>query len=282
MGQSWSRVVDDLVRNGSAATLQWEGLTLRTHFQPVHGVLRAECAGYEALLRATDAGGRILNPRDLFARARRDGRLVVLDRACRALHLRNFAIVDPGAGRLFLNVEPDAAIADATTVREFGDLIRYYGLTPKRVCLEILETGCASEAELGEAVEAYREIGSGIAMDDFGVGCSNFDRLAALRPNLVKIERSVLSAAVGDGKSRGMLPPMVEVLREAGAKVVIERVESAQEAMLAIDSGANYLQGNYLASPAAAIPSDDFTVQVVRKLRSIRRAAPAASAPIGD
>ncbi len=279
MGQSWSRVVDDLVRSGSAASLQWDGVTLRTHFQPIHGVRHGECAGYEAFVRATGADGRPIDPKELLARAASEGRLVVLDRACRALHLRNFAMVDPGEGKLFLNVEPNAAAEDAGCVREFADLIGYYGLAPRRVCLDILEHACASEERLAAAVAAYRQIGVTIAMDDFGMGRSNFDRLARLRPNLVKVERSMLVAAVGEGKSKGMLPPVIRLLRESGAQVVVECVESAQEALLAMDSGAAFLQGNYLASPGAGIPTDDFGEQVMRKLRSLRRAMAEA---IGD
>lgn len=270
MGQSWSRVVDDLVRNGSSASLQWEGVTLRTLFQPIHGVQSAEPVGYEAFVRAFDEAGHSLPVKQLFVRATREGSLVTLDRACRALHLRNFATVEPGAGKLFLNVEPDSAIEDLDNVREFADLVRYYGLSPKRVCLEITENNCAAEDRLAEAVAAYRDNGMSIAIDDFGVGCSNFDRLAALRPNLVKVERSMISAAVGEGKSRGMLPPMIDLLRESGSQVVVERIESAGEALLAIDSGALFLQGNYFTSPSPVILPDDFGAQVLRKLRGIR------------
>lgn len=270
MGPSWSRAVEDLVRNGSSASLHWEGVALRTLFQPIHGVRSAECVGYEAFVRAVDASGRAVSPKELFARAARGGRLADLDRACRTLHLRNFAMVDPGQGRLFLNVEPEAAIADLEAPRDFADLIRYYGLEPRRLCVEIVETACRDEERLPEAVACYREMGAMIAVDDFGAGCSNFQRLAALRPHLVKVERSMIAAAVGEGKSKGMLPPMIAMLRESGAQVVVERVESAPEALLAIDSGAAFLQGNYFTSPAPVLLPDDFGSQVLRKLRGLR------------
>ena len=267
--QSWSRVVDDIVRSGSSASLRWNGATLATHFQPVYSIRRTDCEGYEALVRATDEAGRPIEAEALFAKAAREGELLLLDRACRALHLRNFATVDPGRGKLFLNVMPDAAIGDADCAREFGDLIRYYGLVPKRVCLEILEHGCRDELELVEAVAAYREIGASIAMDDFGMGCSNFDRIAALRPDLVKVERSMLAEAVGDRKARGLMIPLFDLLRESGAQIVVERIESATEALMAIDAGASFLQGNYLAGPTAQLDRDEFSAAVIAKLLSV-------------
>ena len=267
--QSWSRVVDDIVRSGSSASLRWNGVTLATHFQPIYSIRRSDCEGYEALVRATDEAGRPIEAEALFAKAAREGELLSLDRACRALHLRNFATVDPGNGKLFLNVMPDAAIEDARCVREFGDLIRYYGLVPKRVCLEVLEHGSRSEPELAEAVSAYRGIGLAIAMDDFGVGCSNFDRIAALRPDLVKVERAMLAEAVGDRKARGLMIPLFDLLRESGSQIVVERIESATEALIAIDAGASFIQGNYLAAPAAKLDRDEFSAAMIRKLLSV-------------
>lgn len=267
--QSWSRVVDDIVRSGSSASLRWNGFTLATHFQPIYSIRRTDCEGYEALVRATDGNGRPIDAEALFAGAAREGELLLLDRACRALHLRNFATVDPGRGKLFLNVTPDAAIDDASCAREFGDLIRYYGLIPKRVCVEVLQHGCRNELELAEAVCAYREIGLFIAMDDFGTSCSNFDRIAALRPDLVKVERTMLAEAVGDHKARGLMLPLFDLLRESGAQIVVERIESATEALMAIDAGATFLQGNYLAAPAARLERDEFSAAMIRKLLSV-------------
>jgi EAL domain-containing protein (putative c-di-GMP-specific phosphodiesterase class I) len=164
---------------------------------------------------------------------------------------------------------PDAAIADASCAREFSDLIRYYGLVPKRVCLEVLEHASRDELELAEAASVYRESGISLAMDDFGTACSNFDRIAALRPELVKVERSMLAQAVGDRKSRGLMIPLFDLLREAGAQIVVERIESANEALMAIDAGATFLQGNYLAPPAVVLERDEFSAAMVRKLLTV-------------
>jgi EAL domain-containing protein (putative c-di-GMP-specific phosphodiesterase class I) len=269
---SLSRVAEDLVRAGRGESLQWEGVTLWTHFQPIYSVRRAGCFGYEALIRAADMDGVAIRPDRLFevALARGDGAL--LDWICRALHLRNFASVDPGDRTLFINVHPQAALGDAGCAREFDHLIRYYGATPKRICVEILESACDDEGMLREAVAAYRELGASIAMDDFGIGRSNFDRIVALRPEMVKIDRSVLNEAVGDDKARRMLPGVIELLHEAGAQVAIEGVESANEALIAMDSGADHLQGHYFAAPSANPADDGLTKRIFAELLRMRGA----------
>lgn len=280
MAHSLSRVAEDLVRAGRGESLQWEGVTLWTHFQPIYSVRRAGCTGYEALIRAADLDGVAIRPDRLFevALARGDGAL--LDWICRALHLRNFASVDPGDRTLFINVHPQAALGDASCAREFDHLIRYYGATPKRICVEILESACDDEGMLREAVAAYRELGASIAMDDFGIGRSNFDRIVSLRPEMVKIDRSVLNEAVGDEKARRMLPGVIELLHEAGAQVTIEGVESANEALIAMDSGADHLQGHYFAAPSANPADDGLTKRIFAELLRMR-GAPKLSA-VGD
>lgn len=263
--QSWSLVAEDRLRSGSAASLQWDGVTITTHFQPILRIRPVECAGYEALVRAVDALGQPVDPETLFRRALVAGRLVELDRTCRALHLRNFATVDPGEGRLFLNVHPDAAVADLASMSEFGGLVRYYGLAAKRVCIEIMENACAREEELADAAAAYRAIGAMVAIDHFGTGRSNFDRVTALRPPLVKLRRSVIAEAVGAAKSGRRVDSVIELLREAGAQVVLEGVESADDALLALDAGAAFVQGNYLASPSPRIDDDDLGARMMHK-----------------
>lgn len=264
--ENWSRVAEDLLRAGSATSLQWDGLTIATHFQPIFRLGPVECAGYEALLRAVDADGEPVDPQAIFRKALAGGRLVELDRTCRALHLRNFATVDPGEGRLFLNVHPDAAVEDLANTREFDTLIRYYGLGAKRLCVEILPNACLREERLADAASAYRALGITVAVDHFASGSSNFDRVAAIRPPLVKLRRSVIADTVGRAKAGRRVDAVIELLREAGAQVVLEDVETAPDAMLAIASGAAYAQGNYLASPSPRADGEALGASMLREL----------------
>jgi EAL domain-containing protein (putative c-di-GMP-specific phosphodiesterase class I) len=249
---SFSRAAEVLVRAGGSAALAWEGATVTTHFQPIYCVRRQACTGFEALARVHDAGGESINSEDFFARDHAAGRSM-LDWACRALHLRSFATVDPGDRTLFINVHPEAAVRDARRGRDFADLIRYYGLAPKRVCIEILEHPCSDEGLLREAVQGYRALGASIAMDDFGVSGSNFDRVAALRPDLVKIDKSILAGAIGKEKAKRVLPTMIEVLHEYEVRVAVEGIESRAGAAAAIEARADYVQGFYVAVPGAEL-----------------------------
>jgi EAL domain-containing protein (putative c-di-GMP-specific phosphodiesterase class I) len=250
--RSLAQAAEERVRAAGGATLRWEGATLSSRFQPIFSVHRGTCAGFEALIDAREDGGEKIAPDHLFSRTERASR-ALLDWTCRALHLRNYATVDPGDRALFINIHPEAAIRDARRGREFAGLIRYYGLFPNRVCVEILETLCSDEAALVEAVNSYREVGASIAMDDFGVGCSGFGRVIALKPDIVKIDRSLLARSMGDEESKRALPQMIEALHEAQARVAIEGIESEPEARFAIAARADYMQGNFLCPPRALV-----------------------------
>ena len=68
-----------------------------------------------------------------------------------------------------------------------------------------------------------------------------------------------------------MLPAVIEILlHEAGAKVVIEGIEDATEALLAIESGADFLQGFYFATPGATLHDDALTERILRELVRMR------------
>lgn len=252
MTRDGMHAAEALVRASGQASLEWEGASLTTHFQPIYSVRRESCLGFEALVRVWDEHGAPRCTEELFA-STPDSSRSLLDWTCRAMHLRNYATVDPGDRTLFINIHPEAAVRDARRTREFAELVRYYGLTPKRVCVEILEAPCSSEKLLREAVEGYRDLGVTIAMDDFGVGCSNFDRVVSLRPDVVKIDRSILAGAAGKDKARRMLPAMIELLHDLHAKVGVEGIETKAAAILAIEAKADYLQGHFFATPQSRL-----------------------------
>src|SRR5450631_3545254 len=66
---SLAHAAEELVRASGGPSLQWEGASLTTHFQPIYCVRRAACLGFEALVRVSDDSGAMVSPEELFARA---------------------------------------------------------------------------------------------------------------------------------------------------------------------------------------------------------------------
>lgn len=236
--------------------MQWEGLRLATHFQPLYCVRHAKCHGFEARVHATDAAGASPRPDELRA-ATPQSRRTLLDWTLRALHLRNFARVDPGDRILFLGVHAQAAMDEGQGGLGLGELIRYYGLVPQRVCVEILEASRADEGLLREAISSYRALGVAIAIEDFGAALSSYERIARLRPDIVKIGRPLLSQAVIGGiRARRVLAASIELLHDAKARVAIADIENAVEAGVALDVKADFVQGMHFCAARAKLPDE--------------------------
>ncbi len=92
-----------------------------------------------------------------------------------------------------------------------------------------------------------------IAVDDFGAGQSNLDRLLGdLRPDLVKLDGELIRA-ISHGTEQLILPKLVSLLHQAGMLVVVEGVETTEELILAVESNVDFAQGYLLGRPAAEI-----------------------------
>src|SRR5215216_208403 len=166
---SFGEVAREVVRAEGGGRFAWEGVTLSSVFQPIHSVEHGSAVGDEALARVQARGAQSVRVRDMFA-SLDAARCVHLDWTCRALHLRNYAVFDRGDRDLFLNVHPAALAADPDGGRDLAELVRFYGLEPGRVVLELLEMDGGAEDQLNAAVRTHRRYGFTIAMDHFGEG----------------------------------------------------------------------------------------------------------------
>jgi EAL domain-containing protein (putative c-di-GMP-specific phosphodiesterase class I) len=234
----------------SRAAPMFAGLALSSCYQPIYCAANQAIHGYEGLLVAIDDHGRPVPAKQIFEQAHGRSEGIYLDWLARALHLRGFSRLGEDRGRLYLNVTPDAAIEDSRVASVFVGMLAEYGVRPDDVVVEILETGVAEECRLAEAVRFYKALGFVVALDDFGVGVSEMERVWRLQPDIVKIDRAVIRAASRDAHAVRVLRSVVRMLHDCGARVVIEGIEDRRDALLALDTNADYLQGFHLARPS--------------------------------
>ncbi|MCC6302463.1 MAG: EAL domain-containing protein [Gammaproteobacteria bacterium] len=247
-----------LYQDAGCTYARFNGLRLGSYFQPIFSLAHQRVVGFEALMRATDPEGRPRGPHEVFDGTRGHTDTVVLDRLCRAIHLYNFARQDTGSAWLFLNINP-RVIAEGRRPGSFLQArLEQLELPPQRVVIEVVEAALTDETLLVDAVRRYRDLGCLIAIDDFGAGHSNFDRICRLRPDIVKLDRSIVAQAAVDPGIRSIVPGMVSLLHESGSLVVMEGIETEYEAMVAMDADADFVQGYYFARPMpqAAVVSE--------------------------
>jgi diguanylate cyclase (GGDEF)-like protein len=229
---------------------RWDDYYLTSHFQPLYSLSHQKQVGFEALLRGEEEDGTLVPPVVLFA-PRPLSDEGALDRASHAVHLRNARRLITCDAWIFLNILPATFVADGYA-DQLASLARSAGLEPDKIVLEILESHGGSVDDMSRAAARYREFGFLIAVDDFGAGQSNLDRLFRIRPDFVKLDGELIRATM-PGSQQSILPKLVSLLHQAGMLVVVEGVETTEELILAVESNIDFAQGYLLGRPSAQI-----------------------------
>lgn len=238
---------------------RFEQYSFASHFQPIFSPAHGRAVAYEALIRAADVHGQPIAPLDLFARFTDPEARVALDRECRRRHVRRFLELGEQEAWLYLNIDPYVATEGNRFGSFFCALLEDAGLAAHRVAVELIETPYADRERLESAIEYYRTLGCLIVIDDFGAGHSNFDRIWRLRPDVVKIDRGMTARVARDPLVRRMFQGIVATLHEAGALVCVEGIETEEEAVCALEAGADLMQGYFFARPAPTLVAADFS-----------------------
>ncbi len=225
-------------------------LSVTSLFQPIFSLAHNRIVGYEALMRPADQEGREVPPLDVFRRAGDLAVLGTLEGVAHAVHVQNFLALGEPQGWLFLNVDATVFLESARWPNLLERLLEQLGFPAHRVVMEVLEQRVTDEIRLQDAVRFFRDRGFVIALDDFGAGHSNFDRIWTLQPDIVKLDRSMTAQAGGNPRVRRMMPVMVSLLHEAGSLVLMEGIETEAEALMAMDADADFVQGYFFGRPS--------------------------------
>ncbi len=227
--------------------LQEERLTIV--FQPIFDSLNGTVMGYEALTRGPKDHS-LHSPVQLFDTAESVGLLSELELLCRKLAIKRFAELQL-VGNLFLNVSPYTIGQNSHPHGETLNLVKYYGLKPNKIVIEVTEKFEAEDPSLlKESLEHYRSFGFKIAIDDLGTGHSGLRQWAELRPDIVKIDRYFISGCQHNIVKRELLRTIFELGRATDVEIIAEGIEESDEFLMLSNLGMKYAQGYLLAMPA--------------------------------
>jgi EAL domain-containing protein (putative c-di-GMP-specific phosphodiesterase class I) len=237
-----------------------------TYFQPIlsarqRSVIGAEAlsrgvVGVEALTRGTNglaaitSDGQLISPNTLFRMAAAEGLTLKLDQLCRETAIRSFAALERHEDLiLFLNVETSTVENDSAGPDEILDCARNVSLSPRNIAIEILESAFHNADRLAERLTQFRDHGFLLVLDDIGTGYSNLDRIALIKPDVLKLDRNLIRGIEMDYHRQETFKSLVQLARRIGALVVAEGVETQQQAIIALELGADLLQGFLLGKP---------------------------------
>jgi len=219
----------------------------RSAYQPIFSPTHQKLVGFEALVRVTREQQPV-SPAELFKRADNSNQTVELDSFLLHRHLEQFSGHSMPVW-LFLNINPETCIHPASSLDRLVDHCRTCGIAPDRVVLELVETASDNPGALLKFIHMAKNKGFRIAIDDFGMGDSNFERLWRMDPMIVKLDRSLLVNAEQHHRARLLLESLVRMIRESGSLVLLEGIESDSQARIALATEADLLQGFLIGRP---------------------------------
>lgn len=226
---------------------------LTSHFQPIVSAKRPEQVfAYEALLRGFSETGQLVPPDRLFGSARDAGLLPQLDLAARRTAMREAARFSR-VERVFVNINPAAIYDPRSCLSATLDLVG--SLSHDRIVIEIVESDRVEHSgHLHALVEAFRDQGFGIALDDFGSGYSSLNLLHELRPDFLKLDRKLVQAVHQDRYKALIVEQLFELTRLLGIRTIAEGIEEEAEWRWVEAHGADFVQGYLFARPATPPP----------------------------
>ena len=223
-------------------------------YQPVIDLATGRVTGAEALLRWRHPTRGLVGPCDLIPVLEETGLIAVagrwvLEQACRQ------AAAWRGLGRdidIAVNISPRQLEGEGV-LDDVRSVLAITGLDPSALIIEITESTLLHDmATVTACVAGLKELGVRLALDDFGTGCSSIACLRQLPVDILKIDRSFVSASTTSEEAGALLRMLVQLGRSLELTVVAEGVEHPEQLAQLAHEGCHEAQGFLFARPLEA------------------------------
>ena len=208
--------------------------------QPLVDLTDGRVVGVEALARFQDGRG----PDQWFREAQACGLGHQLDALAFETALALFDELPPDVF-LSVNAGPELLLDP-----RFRRALQRSGLPLHRLVIEITEHAAVADyAALNRAIDALREHRVRFAVDDTGAGYASFNHVLQIRPDVVKLDRGLITGVESDPARRSLVTALVLLALELGASVTGEGVETLGQLEALETLGVDHGQGYLLARP---------------------------------
>jgi EAL domain-containing protein (putative c-di-GMP-specific phosphodiesterase class I) len=207
--------------------------------------------GYEALVRWLRKG-QLIPPMEFIPLAESSGLIGpltdwVVAEACRA----TAAWGEPG-DRPWVSVNlPSSQLVRQDLVAYLARTLEASGMSPNRLVIELTESSLADIDVARPAIERLSQIGVRLAIDDFGTGYSALSYLARLPIDILKIDRSFVTALEDEGPEEAIAAAIIGLAKRLGLTTIGEGIETLPQLDRLAALGCDLGQGFYLGRPAA-------------------------------
>ena len=217
-----------------------------SYFQPIVNNLTLEVEKYESLVRIVEESGRVLSPfhfLDVAKKGRYYSKItrIVLENSFLALSQTDKSI---SINLSVFDIERDE-------IREcIYTLLQTYQKESHRIVFELLESDDIKDFNLIKTfIQSVKRFGVKIAIDDFGTGYSNFERLLEYKPDIIKIDGSLIKNIQTNRHNRSIVEMIVTFAKKQHIQTIAEFVENEEIFHIVQALGIDYSQGYAFGKP---------------------------------
>ncbi len=222
----------------------FEGIEIRSHLQPIFSAKTQDIIGFEALCRGFK-NNNMIYPAELFKLASDLGKLSELEDTCRYSAIDYYKNIKQENKIIFINLDM-SAIKDKDSLEKF--IFNIEGVNFNYVCIEIIESKINFRL-LIYAISLFRYYGFLVALDDFGTGHSNYNRLSIIKPDILKLDMSLIRDIYLSTEKQYIVKSLVNLMHNIGGLALAEGVEQEEEFFSCMDIGVDMFQGFLFSKP---------------------------------
>jgi len=239
------------------------------HFQPILSADSKTVYSYEVLGRYIDDNGEVQSLGPFFSDANTSNEEALrIDRLVRRYAMKKYA-EEKRDEYLFINIRLIwlTQYTDRPELMETLQLAKEFGIPLEKLVIEITEEEFnASDAYL-RAIIHYKTIGCRIALDDYGKDASDIERLAKLKPDIIKINMDYIHNSENSYHYREYLRSIADFAESVGIEVLYEGIETQRQLDICMSLKGRFYQGFLIARPQpsmldAVINNTDFSASI--------------------
>ncbi|WP_284036765.1 EAL domain-containing protein [Neobacillus sp. 114] len=227
---------------------------LDTFFQPILKLESGETVGYEALNRPI-ATNLFPNTDTFYEFVGQSNQVFLFECFCRNISLKRFINRLKGNVRqrtslLFINIHPNVLLDSNYQSGETLQLLSELGIEPNQVVFELTERSAVTDFVLFEKVLSnYRSQGYRIAIDDVGSGYNSLKTLIYLKPEFIKLDRSLIQNIDQNIEQQHLVKLIIEYAKQSSTEIIAEGIERMEELDFIREQRVHYGQGYALGKP---------------------------------
>jgi EAL domain-containing protein (putative c-di-GMP-specific phosphodiesterase class I) len=182
-----------------------------------------------------------------YVRLKREESLV--DRACISEALLGARLLPPDL-RLGINVHASTLGRDHGFIHFLRRTVESAQIGLERITIEIVEHAPPWDGvSFLSAIDQLRKLGANIAVDDVGLGQSNFKMLLDVDPDYLKLDRYFVEGCASDPKRRSVIAAILQLATDSNAELIAEGVERPEDAAALQALGVTLMQGFLYSAP---------------------------------